>query len=168
MITRDPVDQLVCANGAATFEASASSSTPVSYQWRKDGVPITGATDRTISINGVVEQDAGQYDVIVMNQCSQAISTAASLNVFGAKIVGNPGELRAEKCMTVTFSVVPAGLPPYFFQWQKDGIPLVDDDRYHGSQSESLSIGPVIRTDSGAYDVLVTTSCGDIGAMRNS
>lgn len=161
-ITQEPVDQVVCANAPVTFQISATSPTPVTYQWRKNGAAISGATNSTFSINTVTEEDAGAYDVILTNQCSQSTTSSASLGVFGAKIVGNPGELTVQKCKTVTYSVLPEGLPPYTYQWRRDGTPLMDDDRYRGSQAETLSIGPVIRTDSGEYDVVVTTACGDV------
>ncbi|HKQ47634.1 MAG TPA: immunoglobulin domain-containing protein [Phycisphaerae bacterium] len=161
-ITLEPEDQVVCANAPVTFQVSAASPTPVTYQWRKNGVAIAGATQSALSISAVNEDDAGSYDAIVRNQCSQTTSASASLGVFGAKIAGNPGELTVEKCKTVTYSVLPEGLPPYTYQWRRDGAPLLDDDRYHGSQTETLSISTVIRTDSGAYDVVVTTGCGEL------
>lgn len=50
--------------GPATFTVTASSSTPpLSYQWRLNGQPITGQTNRTISIFPVPTTNAG-YDVV--------------------------------------------------------------------------------------------------------
>lgn len=162
IISAEPSNQAACLNGVATFSVSANSPTPVTYQWRKDGVAIGGATSSTLSIPAATENDIGEFDVIIRNECSQVVSQSAALSIVRPVISGNPGELTVQMCKTVTYSVLPGGLPPYTYQWRKDGAPLVDDDRYRGSQSETLSVGPVIRTDSGAYDVVVTTACGEV------
>jgi hypothetical protein len=161
-ITAHPTAQSICLNGTASFSVSAESAPPLSYQWRKIGLPISGATGSTFRINSVNDSDLGAYDVIVSNECSQAVSLPASLDIIRPVLVGNPGELIVPTCKTVTFSAIAGSQPPSHYQWRRDGVPLVDDDRYHGSQSETLSIGPVIRGDSGAYDVVVSTTCGEI------
>jgi subtilase family protein/putative Ig domain-containing protein len=161
-ITKGPVNRLVCLGGTASFSVSATSLTPLNYQWRKDGQAIGGATHSSLQIVGAGESDVGWYDVVVYSECSQVASQGALLSIDRPIIAGNPGQLIVPPCKTVTFSVQPGSLPPYTYQWRRDGVHLVDDDRYHGSQSATLSVGPVARTDSGAYDVVVGTSCGDI------
>lgn len=53
----------------------------LSYQWRKNGVNIPGATGGSYTINAVTASDAGSYDVIVSNACGSDISSTATLAV---------------------------------------------------------------------------------------
>src|SRR5260370_7554793 len=41
-ITTQPVSQTVTAGQTATFSVTAAGTAPFSYQWRKNGTPITG------------------------------------------------------------------------------------------------------------------------------
>ena len=52
-----------------------------SFQWRKDGVPITGATGRGFSIAMAAVADAGAYDVVVSNPSGEVRSAAAQVAV---------------------------------------------------------------------------------------
>ncbi len=162
VFTQQPVSQTACLNGSATFEAAAQSPTTVAYQWRKDGAAISGATSRTLVLNAIEEEDAGQYDVVVNNECADTTSTAAALQVTHPKIIGQPDALLSQTCDTITFSVVAEGPALLSYQWRRDGQPLTDDDRFIGSQTNKLSISPLARSDIGTYDVAVTTGCGEI------
>lgn len=46
----------------ATFSVTAT-GTGLTYQWRKDGEEIQGATDSTFTIESVTAEDAGSYNV---------------------------------------------------------------------------------------------------------
>ncbi|WP_417872086.1 immunoglobulin domain-containing protein [Winogradskyella sp.] len=50
-----------------TLIAEATNSTNNSYQWRKDGVEINGATNRSYTINSLVFNDNGVYDCVIKN-----------------------------------------------------------------------------------------------------
>jgi hypothetical protein len=67
---------------AASFSVTASggSGSPT-YQWRKSGVNIPGATSSTYSIASVLVADAGSYDVRVTDGCGSLLSSAAALVV---------------------------------------------------------------------------------------
>ncbi|HUJ82646.1 MAG TPA: immunoglobulin domain-containing protein, partial [Candidatus Acidoferrales bacterium] len=43
-ITTQPTNQSVQAGATATFSVAASGSSPLSYQWQKNGAAISGAT----------------------------------------------------------------------------------------------------------------------------
>lgn len=159
-ITKQPIDHLSCGGDTITFAVTAVSSTPRTYQWRKNGEPINSATEASYSIEESDIDDAGQYDVVITSDCSQVTSRAASLIVIHPVIVGNPGELTVKTCTLITFSVVLEGSNMLSYQWRKDGEPLANSDRFEGVQALTLSIGPVAREDAGVYDVVVETDCG--------
>jgi hypothetical protein len=58
-IVTQPQDASALANGSVTFSAVAQGSSPVSFQWLKNGTPIPGATNRTLSISNVSASDTG-------------------------------------------------------------------------------------------------------------
>ncbi len=70
------------AGDSASFTLQAQGSQPFSYQWRKDGNNINGATDRTFSISVVQKADEGDYSVVVSNGAGKATSANAHLAVF--------------------------------------------------------------------------------------
>jgi hypothetical protein len=62
----------------------------------------------------------------------------------------------------VTFTVLALGDEPLAYQWQKDGVNLIDDGRVSGASTPSLTITPVLVSDGGGYQVLVTNASGSI------
>ncbi|MFN8003065.1 MAG: hypothetical protein U0X75_18850 [Acidobacteriota bacterium] len=63
-ITAPPVNQTVCEGGPASFSVTATGA-GLSYQWRKNGAPIGGATNSSFAIPSAAAADAGSYDVVV-------------------------------------------------------------------------------------------------------
>jgi hypothetical protein len=59
----------------------ADGSQPLSYQWRKNGTDIPGATAPVYGINETLRTDAGSYTVRVSNSLGEKISDAAVLTV---------------------------------------------------------------------------------------
>src|SRR2546429_5880507 len=69
----------------AAFGVIASGTAPLGYKWRKDGVPIAGATNDQIVLTHPQFSDAGQYSVVVANIESSVISIDATLTVNAPK-----------------------------------------------------------------------------------
>ena len=80
-ITTQPSAATVTVGSAASFSIVASGTAPFSYQWRKDGVAISGATSSTYTIGSTSTSDAGSYTVVVTNGAGSATSNAATLTV---------------------------------------------------------------------------------------
>ena len=85
VITTQPQNQAVALGASATFSVAAGGSTPLSYQWQKDGVNIAGATASSYPIASVAAADAGQYRVVVTNGVGAATSGAAALTIVTNK-----------------------------------------------------------------------------------
>ncbi len=79
-ITTQPQGRSVTAGGAVSFTVAASGTTPT-YQWRKNGTAIPGATGATFSIGAATTGDAGTYTVVVSNSSGSVTSAAATLTV---------------------------------------------------------------------------------------
>jgi hypothetical protein len=65
-----------------TVELAATSSAPLTYQWRLRGVPIPGATGPTHTIASFQMQDVGEYSVVVSNVAGSATSTVAVIEAI--------------------------------------------------------------------------------------
>src|SRR5207253_2487900 len=63
------------------FSVVADGSLPLSYQWRRNGTNIDGATDSVYSIDVVQPSDAGSFDVIITNSFGATNSAPALLTV---------------------------------------------------------------------------------------
>ena len=55
---------------------------------------------------------------------------------------------------------VSLGTPPLTYQWRKNGVPLVDDGRIVGSQTDTLTIMNANGNDTDSYDVVITNDFG--------
>jgi hypothetical protein len=73
----------------AAFSVTAS-GTDLSYQWKKDGVNIDGATSSSFTIASVSETDSGSYKATVMSSTGVVESNAAILTVNIPNIPEDP------------------------------------------------------------------------------
>ncbi len=74
-------NQTLCAGSELSLSVSATSLLPLTYQWRKNGVNISGQNSASLNIAAVSNQDAGTYDVVVSNSCGSSISNSAVVTV---------------------------------------------------------------------------------------
>jgi sugar lactone lactonase YvrE len=82
VIIEHPLDQTREASGAVVLNvAIADSTTPCSYQWRRDGVDLPGATGATLTLPCVQCFQAGDYSVVVTNEHGSTTSAVARVTV---------------------------------------------------------------------------------------
>jgi hypothetical protein len=86
-ITAQPQSVVAQVNEPATFSVNALGEGALSHQWRRNGLPIPGATQATYIIVAVQMDDAGVYDCEIRNadnglvNCGVTISNPALLTV---------------------------------------------------------------------------------------
>ncbi|MDF9828459.1 hypothetical protein M2447_002581 [Ereboglobus sp. PH5-10] len=80
VITSNPVSKTINVGGSATFTVVATGES-LSYQWRKGGSSIAGATGASHAITNAQQSHAGNYSVLVMNPSGTVTSSAATLTV---------------------------------------------------------------------------------------
>lgn len=83
LITTQPQDRVVGVDSSTTFDLEAEGLEPFSYQWSKDRLPISGATDSSYTISNVQPSDAGQYSAQIAKETGTLTSRAATLTVCG-------------------------------------------------------------------------------------
>ncbi|HEY7353677.1 MAG TPA: pyrrolo-quinoline quinone [Terriglobales bacterium] len=85
MIRTQPADETVAIGQSATFTVVASGSAPLSYQWKKGGSDISGATSSSYATPAAASGDDGtQFSVSVSNSAGAVASSPATLHVTGA------------------------------------------------------------------------------------
>lgn len=84
-ITTQPSSLTLNPGSQASFSIIASGTAPLTYQWTKNSVPISGATGPTYTIDSVVYDDAGNYACSVTNTAGSVTSSSATLVVNGLK-----------------------------------------------------------------------------------
>src|SRR5438552_2538987 len=110
-----------CPGQSASFSTTASGTGPFSYQWLKDGVDISGATDPTYTIPSVGATDGGTYCVIVTGTCN-SITNCATLTVNEPTSATGPADLTVCPGAQADFSTTASGTGPFSYQWSKDGV----------------------------------------------
>ena len=74
--------------GSAAFSVAATGMTPLSYQWSRngsplsDGGPYSGSATANLALNGVTDNNAGSYAVVITNAYGSVTSTVATLTVL--------------------------------------------------------------------------------------
>ena len=157
-ITTQPVSQTVAAGSSVTFSAAASGNPAPTFQWQKDNVNLSGATNASLTITITQPADAGSYTVIATNSVNTATSNAATLTINPAAVAPvftvPPISQSVAVGTSVSFTVSVTGSPAPSIQWQKNGINL------GGATGSSLALSSVLLTDAGSYQAVATNSAG--------
>ena len=161
-ITSQPVSQTVVAGQTATFSVTATGTAPLSYQWRKNGANISGATAASYTTAASTTADNGaQFTVVVSNVAGNVTSNAATLTVTAApvapSITTQPANRTVVAGQTATFSVTAAGTSPLSYQWRKNGANI------SGATASSYTTPATTTADNGAqFSIVVTNSIGNV------
>jgi hypothetical protein len=125
VITNNPDDQTADPGDAVTFavEAEGPASGAISYQWRKNGVIISGAAASSYTISNVTAADAGAYSCTASNEFGYATSTAANLSVnSGLVVVGQPTSILVAPYTNAAFNATVTGTEPVTWNWYKGAV----------------------------------------------
>jgi Abnormal spindle-like microcephaly-assoc'd, ASPM-SPD-2-Hydin/Immunoglobulin I-set domain len=81
-ITTQPTNRTVTVGQPATFSVIASGVPTLTYQWRRNGTSVSGATSATYTTAPTTASDKGtQFTVVVKNNTGSVTSNPASLTV---------------------------------------------------------------------------------------
>ncbi len=159
-ITTQPVSKTVTAGQTASFSVAASGTTPMTFQWNKNGAAISGATSSTYTTPATTTSDnAAQFTVVVTNSAGSATSAAAILTVNAAAvapaITTQPVSKTVTAGQTASFSVAASGTTPMTYQWKKNGTAI------SGATSSTYTTPATTTSDNAAqFTVVVTNSAG--------
>ena len=81
VISAQPESLVRCAGQGATFTVASSTTSALTYQWRRNGenlvngTGIAGATSATLTLSGITALSAGTYDVVITT-CTSLSTTS--------------------------------------------------------------------------------------------
>jgi hypothetical protein len=158
-ITNQPANKTVKLGQTAKFSVSATGGAPLSYQWRKNGEDIIGATGASYTTPATTAADNGAlFSVMVSNGGGSVTSNNATLTVkLPPSITTQPADTTVAAGRTARFTVTATGAAPLSYQWRKNGQNIT------GATRAFYTTPPTTIADNGSlYSVVVTNKLGSI------
>lgn len=148
----------VTAGTRTSLAVLARGATPANYQWRLNGVNISGATNAILAFPNVAASDAGNYSVVVSNTSGTVTSGAAVLTVNVPPTFSvHPQSQTAIAGTSITFMSIAAGTAPLAYQWFFNVT-----NALAGATNVSLTVSNAQPTNAGGYNVAVTNVAGAV------
>lgn len=156
-----PVDRAVPEGSPLTLNVTVEGSAAgLTYQWRRGGAAIAGATSATYAIAAFRAADAGLYTVEVRNLLGAVTSDAALISVGPAAtaptIASPPANMAVVAGAAASFTATVNGTAPFTYQWLRDGAPIA------GATAATLTVTPALPASAGSYSVRITNAAGTI------
>lgn len=155
-ILRQPESFNAASGGALVLSVSAEGKGPLTYQWKKDGVPLVGAFHPFLQISDVSEENAGTYVVEVGDGVQSVSSSGAVVKVVsGAPVL--LGQTPSQSVATGSrqlLRVFVRGATSATYQWRKGGVIIP------GATGATYLIDSAQPGDAGRYDVLLRNEAG--------
>lgn len=152
-ITSQPTATSVVKGSDVAFHVAATGSDVITYQWRKNGKDIPGATSADLNLQNVNASSIADYRVVVSNSANLVVSNAAHLTVqLPPSIDTPPVAASVNYNSAATFTVVASGDPTLTYKWYKDDVEI------QGATTASYTIPHAKLSDAGGYKVSVTNA----------
>ncbi len=161
-INTQPANAAAIVGQGVILRVGASGGTALlSYQWKKDGAEITGATNATLLLSHATAADNGSYTVVVSNWRGSVTSSAATVTVSSVggvaiNVSGNPYVLPLGSSLTMTASSTLGASTTY--QWRKNGRPIP------GATATSYTVSNATFRDTATYQVIASNSVGPLAS----
>ncbi len=167
-IVEHPISQTVTTGQTVTLYVKVSGDGPFVFLWRKDGALLSETYVDSYTISNITLADAGNYNVLVKNDFSQAMSNVAAITVLEKpEIIINPSitTIQIDPVINITkvipekikfdLNVSAKGTPPLSTQWRKDGVDIPR------ATNNLLTLTSPLTSDSGIYDAVVRNVVGE-------
>ncbi|MCX8516809.1 MAG: DUF1566 domain-containing protein [Rhodoferax sp.] len=160
-IGTQPASQSVVTGSSATFTVATTGSAMLTYQWKKNGTDISGATNSSYTTPPTTSADDGaQFSVVVSNSAGSTTSSDARLGVTNVPVAPAIGKQPENQSVvtgaSASFSVTAAGTSPSY-QWKKNGSDI------SGAISSTYTMLATSLEDNGAlFTVVVSNTAGTV------
>ncbi|MEI7776277.1 MAG: immunoglobulin domain-containing protein, partial [Verrucomicrobiota bacterium] len=163
VIATQPLSVLAKIGDDVTLSVNGSSVPAPTYQWKKDGKEIPGATGSTLPLGKVSAAGVASYSVVLTNQVGALESGTASVTVREwIEILTQPKALTYTNGSPLSIPVEVSGAKTDIatYQWFKDGVAQA------GATSSTLTLAGtasdagsyVLKASSGTFTVTSTAS----------
>jgi hypothetical protein len=164
-ILTQPVATLVqCIGDRITLSVTAQGPS-LSYQWRRNGTVISGATSASFTFD-VTSSSAGVYTCTVTPANGLAATTrGTALTIFTrTRIIREPRALtQIDAGLTVDIDFEATTTAGETLQWFRAGQPLANGSKYGGVTTNKLTIKNITFADtSGRYYCTVVGGCSNV------
>lgn len=158
-ITNDPAGPagITYVGGSVTLTADVSGTLPLSFQWKKNGSNVAGATTHTLILANGAESDSGRYTLVATNGAGNAESQEADVQFIPSQLPAidvQPANVSSLPGLNATFAVQASGAATLTYQWQKGTTNIA------GATGTTYTITNVTEADLGTYRVIVSSSAG--------
>jgi len=169
LITGQPLPISVQVGATATFQVVAvSQGGTLSYQWRRNGGPISGATGSTYTTPPTVAGDNGSaYSVLVSSSNGTSVSSNGALLTVGTPtplaITNQPQDTSVGAGQSASFSVTATGgSATITYQWRRNGSNIA------GANAVSYTTPATTLADNGSTFSVVVASAGESVTSNNA
>jgi glucose/arabinose dehydrogenase len=156
-ITTQPSNQTVPQGQPATFMVAASGTAPLSFQWQRNQVNISGATSAAYTLpSAVFADDGARFRCVITNAFGSATSNEATLTVNAPPaITGQPADQTVTQGQGASFGIVAGGSATLAYQWQRNQVNI------SGATASTYMTAATTLTDNGAkFRCVVTNAFG--------
>lgn len=145
VISTHPGNQVVLAGQSATFSVTAAGTQPLSYQWQKDGVNVSGANASSYSSEPANSSNNGSMFRCIVTNVHGADTSSPALLTIGVppSITTHPSGLVVQDGAPASFAVAAGGTEPLTYQWQRNGANI------SSASNPTYAIGATTMADSG-------------------
>ncbi|MCC6235789.1 MAG: hypothetical protein IT580_24345 [Verrucomicrobiales bacterium] len=154
--TREPSDVVLALGGTAELVASGTGTSPVSYQWFKDGSALAGRTSPSLNLGPATAATEGAYHVVLRNGAGESTSRVARVRVVvPPEIIAQPVSQVVDAGGLATFEVGADGLQ-LLYQWRLNGTPIP------AATNAAWVVPSASALSAGTYAVEVRNSAGTV------
>jgi hypothetical protein len=182
IINTQPQDQTVEAGQEAVFKVGVTLTEAHSYQWKKNGVNIPGATSAELRIINVKASDAGRYSVVVTTNLNnlKVTSSEAVLTVPNATTYtvtydanGGSGNMSASTVTSGAAVELPANgfTPPEGMKFKEWAIGSIDGEKVGAGSTYTFTQDTqvyAIWSDNAVTCIVTYNTNGGVGTMAES
>jgi hypothetical protein len=156
-----PANLTLNAGETAIFTVSTTLSSPLTFQWLHDGIPVPGAINASLVITNMLASDGGNYSAEIHQADPPMTVLAKAASLLGPIVLQtNQQFITARSGSNATFQAAVTGAVPIHLQW------------YHGQQlipgatNGSLTLTNVQLVDEGDYSMIASNSFGAVERLQ--
>ena len=146
-----PSSRAACAGATVSLTVTAGGSPPLTYAWRRDGLPFGAPDSPLLVLLDVTRAQDGNYTCLVSNRCGAASSEATAVTVVGPEFTLQPRDRCGPVGATLVLSAAATADAGIYWGWRKDGTILPEAD------SSTLNLVGVAPADAGEYQAVAAT-----------